>query len=222
MVYERIFKKNNAGKTGTQYQLSELKIPTQRSRGMTPQQPANDSSELSGITRSIKAYFKCLGDIFAWENLQSTVRMALVWSCIAFALHGSMWWLPEYLKHLQNVEYQTHRIEKINEFHNYSSFTGPLENTQFRDSEFLNTKFSKMIFSHVDFINCEFGFFLVSIYMLQKLFFFSQVHLLELTLSTSSLVKRISFSQRLLDRGSSIPTYCRNPLSIAYWKTTRN
>lgn len=160
MVYEKIFKKNNSRKTGTQYQLSELKIPTQRSRGMTPQQPTNnnDNGELSGITRCVKAYFKTFGDIFAWENLQSTVRMALIWGCITFTLHGLMWWCPEYLKHLQTAEYQTHRIEKTNEFHNYSSFTGPLENMQFRDSEFLNTKFSKMIFSHVDFINCELQF----------------------------------------------------------------
>lgn len=53
---QRIYKKNNARKsaTGTQYQLSELELPTKRPRGLAPPSPSNHTSVLADIIYSIE------------------------------------------------------------------------------------------------------------------------------------------------------------------------
>lgn len=54
---QKIYKKNNARKsaTGTQYQLSELELPTKRPRGLAPPSPCNNhTSVLADIIYSIE------------------------------------------------------------------------------------------------------------------------------------------------------------------------
>lgn len=55
-MFQRIYKKNNARKsaTGTQYQLSELELPTKRPRGLAPPSPSNHTSVLADIIYSIE------------------------------------------------------------------------------------------------------------------------------------------------------------------------
>ncbi|XP_014224341.1 synaptic vesicle glycoprotein 2B-like isoform X1 [Trichogramma pretiosum] len=159
MVYQKIYKKNNAQKNaaGAQYQLSELELPNKRPRGLPPPSPANhNTSVLADIMCSIEMFWSSFLELFATPYLKVTVVLLVIWSATAFGLYGLMVWCPEYLKLLRSIDYQAHTERFVGVEYNGKTFNGSLENRQYRDSRFQNCKFIKMVFSHVDFDNCTF------------------------------------------------------------------
>lgn len=158
MVYQRIYKKNNArrGATGAQYQLSELELPTKRPRGLAPPSPSNHTSVLADIIYSIQMFWNSFLELFTAPHLRVTLILLIIWSASSFSLFGLMIWCPEYLKLLRAIEYETLTEDIHGENYTNLTFTGSWENRQYRDSTFRNCKFTKMIFSHVDFDNCTF------------------------------------------------------------------
>ncbi|XP_011861460.1 PREDICTED: synaptic vesicle glycoprotein 2B-like isoform X2 [Vollenhovia emeryi] len=158
MVYQRIYKRNNArkGATGTQYQLSELELPTKRPRGLAPPSPSNHTSVLADIIYSIEMFWNSFLELFATPHLHVTLVLLIIWTAASFSLYGLMIWCPEYLKLLRAREYETETQHFVKEEYNGTTFTGSWENRQYKDSIFSNCKFTKMVFSHVDFDNCTF------------------------------------------------------------------
>ncbi|KYN14381.1 Synaptic vesicle glycoprotein 2B [Trachymyrmex cornetzi] len=158
MVYQRIYKKNNArkGATGAQYQLSELELPTKRPRGLAPPSPSNHTSVLADIIYSIEMFWNSFLELFATPHLRVTLVLLIIWTTASFSIYGLMIWCPEYLKLLRAMEYKNHTQHYQKQEHNGTTFTGSWENRQYKDSTFSNCKFTKMIFSHVDFDNCTF------------------------------------------------------------------
>ncbi|XP_008207955.1 synaptic vesicle glycoprotein 2B isoform X2 [Nasonia vitripennis] len=159
MVYQKIYKKNNAQKSaaGAQYQLSELELPNKRPRGLAPPSPANhNTSVLADIMCSIEMFWSSFLELFSAPHLKVTVVLLVIWSATAFGLYGLMVWCPEYLKLLRSIEYENHTKSLVGEEYVGQTFSGSLENLKYKDSKFQNCKFSKIIFSHVDFDNCTF------------------------------------------------------------------
>lgn len=158
MVYQRIYKKNNArkGATGAQYQLSELELPTKRPRGLAPPSPSNHTSVLADIMYSIEMFWNSFLELFATPHLRVTLVLLIIWTAASFSLYGLMVWCPEYLKLLRAWEYEAHTEHVYGMEFNNKTFTGSWENRQYKDSTFLNCRFTKMVFSHVDFDNCTF------------------------------------------------------------------
>lgn len=158
MVYQRIYKKNNArkGATGAQYQLSELELPTKRPRGLAPPSPSSHTSVLADIIYSIEMFWNSFLELFATPHLRVTLVLLIIWTAASFSLYGLMVWCPEYLKLLRAREYAAHTEHYQNEEFNGTTFTGSWENRQYKDSTFLNCRFTKMVFNHVDFDNCTF------------------------------------------------------------------
>ncbi|XP_076293060.1 synaptic vesicle glycoprotein 2B isoform X1 [Lasioglossum baleicum] len=158
MVYQKIYKKNNArkGATGAQYQLSELELPTKRPRGLAPPSPTNHTSVMADIIYSIEMFWNSFLELFVSPHLRVSIVLIIIWSTVSFGLYGLMVWCPEYLKLIRATEYKNH-TELINgrDYKN-ETFTGSIENRQYRNSTFFNCKFTKMVFSHVDFDNCTF------------------------------------------------------------------
>ncbi|XP_015602591.1 synaptic vesicle glycoprotein 2B isoform X1 [Cephus cinctus] len=158
MVYQRIYKRNNArkGATGAQYQLSELELPSKRPRGLAPPSPTSHASVLADIMYSIEMFWNSFLELFSTPHLRVTVVLLVIWSAAAFGLYGLMVWCPEYLKLLRATEYEAHTKQIVNETFHDQKFTGSLENSQYKNSTFLNCQFTKMVFSHVNFDNCTF------------------------------------------------------------------
>ncbi|KAG7210355.1 hypothetical protein KM043_011891 [Ampulex compressa] len=158
MVYQKIYKKNNArkGAAGAQYQLSELELPTKRPRGLAPPSPTNHTSVLADIIYSIEMFWNSFLELFALPHLRVTIILFIIWSTISFGVYGLMVWCPEYLKLLRATEYKSHTKHVVGETYNDTTFSRSLENMQYKDATFLRCKFTKMIFSHVDFDNCTF------------------------------------------------------------------
>ncbi|XP_076653887.1 synaptic vesicle glycoprotein 2B isoform X2 [Halictus rubicundus] len=158
MVYQKIYKRNNArkGATGAQYQLSELELPTKRPRGLAPPSPTNHTSVMADIIYSIEMFWNSFLELFVSPHLRVSIVLIIIWSTVSFGLYGLMVWCPEYLKLIRATEYKNH-TELINrkDFRN-ETFTGSIENRQYRNSTFFNCKFTKMVFSHVDFDYCTF------------------------------------------------------------------
>lgn len=158
MVYQRIYKKNDSKKAAAEaeYQLSELELPNKRPCPLAPPSPSDHSSVLGDILYSIGMFSSSFLELFSSQHLRATVVLLVIWSASAFGLYGLMIWCPEYVKLLRAIEYKSHtEVFKDQELTN-ETFTGSLENRQYKDSKFFNCKFNKMIFSHVDFDNCTF------------------------------------------------------------------
>ncbi|XP_043278967.1 synaptic vesicle glycoprotein 2B-like isoform X3 [Venturia canescens] len=158
MVYQRIYKRNNArkGVAGAQYQLSELELPSKRPRGLAPPSPANHTSVLADIMYSIEMFWNSFLELFSMPYLRVTVVLLIIWCAVAFGLYGLMVWCPEYLKLIRAKEYESQTEHLVEKEYKDRTFTGSLENRQYIDSRFLNCKFNKMVFSHVNFNNCTF------------------------------------------------------------------
>ncbi|XP_011301471.1 synaptic vesicle glycoprotein 2B-like isoform X1 [Fopius arisanus] len=158
MVYQRIYKRNNARKalSGTQYQLSELELPSKRPRGLAPPSPSGNTSVLNDIMYSIEMFWNSFLQLFSGPYIKVTVMLFIIWCAVAFGLYGLMLWCPEYLKRIRAIEYETQTERFFNEDFIETTFTGSLENRRYRNSRFINCKFNKMVFSHVDFDNCTF------------------------------------------------------------------
>ncbi|KAK2577228.1 hypothetical protein KPH14_003374 [Odynerus spinipes] len=160
MVYQRIYKKNNArkGAAGAQYQLSELELPTKRPRGLAPPSPSTHTSVLADIMYSVEMFWNSFLELFATPHLHVTLVLLLIWSTASFGLYGLMVWCPEYLKLLRATEYEAHTAQFIGKDYDHKVFSVSLENCQYKDSTFSYCKFTKMVLSHVDFVNCTFQF----------------------------------------------------------------
>ncbi|KAH0546868.1 uncharacterized protein LOC123269146 [Cotesia glomerata] len=199
MVYQRIYKSNtrkNITGSGaitatTQYQLSELELPTKRPRrrgqcsgNCSPPSPSlsssvNSSSNnnnnnnnhnhhhhhqcsnstsgvLADITYSIEVFCNSFIQLFSASFLRITITLLVIWSAVGFGLYGLLLWCPEYLKVLRSMEYEQETIRLINKEYINQTFTSSLENRWYKNSKFINCKFNKMVFSHVDFVNCTF------------------------------------------------------------------
>ncbi|XP_043506088.1 synaptic vesicle glycoprotein 2C-like [Polistes fuscatus] len=160
MVYQRIYKKNNArkGAAGAQYQLSELELPTKRPRGLAPPSPSTHTSVLADIMYSIEMFWSSFLELFATPHLRVTIVLLIIWSTASFGLYGLMVWCPEYLKLLRSTEYEAQTAQISGKDFNNHIFSGSMENCQYKDSTFSYCKFTKMVLSHVDFDNCTFQF----------------------------------------------------------------
>ncbi|XP_076241960.1 synaptic vesicle glycoprotein 2B isoform X2 [Calliopsis andreniformis] len=160
MVYQKIYKKNNArkGAAGAQYQLSELELPTKRPRGLAPPSPTNHTSVLADIMYSIEMFWNSFVELFVSPHLRVTIVLIIIWSTVSFGLYGLMVWCPEYLKLLRATEYKNHTKQIFGKVYKNIKFNGSLENCRYKDTTFSECKFTKMVFSHVDFDNCTFQF----------------------------------------------------------------
>ncbi|CAD6233449.1 GSCOCG00007199001-RA-CDS [Cotesia congregata] len=172
MVYQRIYKSNtrkNITGSGaitatTQYQLSELELPTKRPRrrgqcsgNCSPPSPSLSSSvNIADITYSIEVFCNSFIQLFSASFLRITITLLVIWSAVGFGLYGLLLWCPEYLKVLRSMEYEQETIRLINKEYINQTFTSSLENRWYKNSKFINCKFNKMVFSHVDFVNCTF------------------------------------------------------------------
>ncbi|XP_057322020.1 synaptic vesicle glycoprotein 2B-like [Microplitis mediator] len=188
MVYQRIYKSNTRKNiTGagaitatTQYQLSELELPTKRPRRRghcsgtcSPPSPSlsnsvnsnnhnhhqcsnSTSGVLADITYSIQVFCNSFIELFSSSFLRITVTLLVIWSAVGFGLYGLLLWCPEYLKVIRSMEYEQDTIRLINKEYINQTFTSSLENRWYKNSIFINCKFTKMVFSHVDFDNCTF------------------------------------------------------------------
>ncbi|XP_015439033.1 PREDICTED: synaptic vesicle glycoprotein 2B-like isoform X2 [Dufourea novaeangliae] len=158
MVYQKIYKKNNArkGATGAQYQLSELELPSKRPRGLAPPSPTNHTSVMADIIYSIEMFWNSFLELFVSPHLRVSIVLIIIWSTVSFGLYGLMVWCPEYLKLIRATEYKAHTAQISGKEYKNETFTGSLENRQYRNATFLHCRFTKMIFSHVDFDNCTF------------------------------------------------------------------
>ncbi|XP_034947522.1 synaptic vesicle glycoprotein 2B-like [Chelonus insularis] len=175
MVYQRIYKSNNAKKniSASQYQLSELELPTKRPRGSHHRGPSSSSSSpsssnhhhhhyhhtssvLADIIYSIEILLNSFIKLFSVPYLRVTISLIIIWSSVAFGLYGLIHWCPEYLKGIKAMEYQQQTIKLNNKEYFNQTFTVSFENRRYKNSKFINCKFTKMVFSHVNFDNCTF------------------------------------------------------------------
>ncbi|KAK0166445.1 hypothetical protein PV328_004865 [Microctonus aethiopoides] len=158
MVYQRMYKKNNArkGVSGTQYQLSELELPSKRPRGFAPPSPTNHASVLADIIYSIEMFWSSFLELFTITYLRVTICLLVIWCTAAFGLYGLMLWCPEYLKLIRATEYEEQTAKYVDKTYINETFTVSFENRWYKQSKFFNCKFTKMVFSHVDFENCTF------------------------------------------------------------------
>lgn len=159
MVYQRIYKRNNArkGLSGTQYQLSELELPSKRPRGLAPPSPVgHNSSVLADILYSIEMFWSSFLELFSASYIKITVGLLIIWCAISFGLYGLMLWCPEYLKLIRATEYEEQTEKFVEKIYENKTFSVSFENRWYKQSKFFNCKFTQMVFSHVDFDNCTF------------------------------------------------------------------
>ncbi|XP_044002671.1 synaptic vesicle glycoprotein 2B-like isoform X3 [Aphidius gifuensis] len=159
MVYQKIYKKNNTNKntTGSQYQLSELELPSKRSRGQTNLSSSiSDQTVLGDIIHSINLFKNSFCELFTAQYIRVTITLFIIWSTIAFVYYGILIWCPEYLKYIRANEYTLQSKSYYDKEFNGTIFTGSLDNLQYKKSKFFNCQFNKMIISHVKFYNCTF------------------------------------------------------------------
>ncbi|XP_058810447.1 synaptic vesicle glycoprotein 2B-like isoform X2 [Phymastichus coffea] len=160
MVYQRIYNKNNTQRNAVeaQYPLSELELPNKRPRGLASSSSASNHnlSVMADIIYSIEMFGSSFLELFSIPYFKVTVVLLVIWSAAAFGLYGLMLWCPEYLKLLRSMEYKAHTKKLIGQNYVNKTFSGSLENCQYKNSKFLSCRFSKIIFSHIIFDNCTF------------------------------------------------------------------
>lgn len=158
MVYQKIYKKNNSNKdtSGSQYQLSELELPSKRSRLSPPSPPSTNQTVLGDIINSINLFSNSFRELFNAQYIRITIILFLIWSIIGFCYYGIIVWCPEYLKYVRAIDYGLQTKTYINKEYNATLFTDTIENLQYNNTNFLNCQFNKLIINHVKFNNCKF------------------------------------------------------------------
>ncbi|XP_076065847.1 synaptic vesicle glycoprotein 2C-like [Oratosquilla oratoria] len=156
MVYKKIFKWNNAGNPGAEYQLTELELPSGAHRPLHSTPPQGIAKNfLSDLSYGLDQFWGLFFQLFLPPQMHTTIILLVVWFTIAFGFYGLSVWFPEYIKLLQSEEYKKH--EKVIDYEVYEGNvfeSTRFDNVHYTYTIFNNVTFKSVVFNHVLFDNC--------------------------------------------------------------------
>ncbi|XP_042897934.2 synaptic vesicle glycoprotein 2C-like [Parasteatoda tepidariorum] len=150
-VYQKVFRINH--KKTDEYQLSELELPTRRSpnSGLT-----GPGGCISDFLEAIENFWTSFIQILWPPYTKTTCILLIVWATTAFGFYGMSIWFPEYVRKIQEEEYESHASVYANTSVAYQKFGGSLTNHRFENVHFENDVFEDIVLIHCVFTKCHF------------------------------------------------------------------
>lgn len=147
-IYQKIYRSN---RTRGGYSLTELELPGARHRHQAP------ASVLAGMAQSIRLFYESFAQIFNKAHIKSTINLLLIWSIVLFVYHGMTFYVVEYSKAIQTIEYNNQTVKTSSMLFTDQHFNMSLDNMLYIDCQFVNCTFNRIFLSHVAFENCSFS-----------------------------------------------------------------
>ncbi|XP_076323195.1 synaptic vesicle glycoprotein 2C-like [Tachypleus tridentatus] len=152
-VYQEVFKSNHAPKSGMEYQLTELELPTRRPTDISH---TVTKDILTDLFETLDSFWRSFGQVLWPPYSKITMILLVVWVTTSFGFYGISAWSPEYIKKLHVEEHQSNTVDVHNQTIENVEFNATLENINFYGSHFDNVRFNGMVLSHCIFENCVF------------------------------------------------------------------
>lgn len=152
-VYQKVFKTNH--RSGAEYQLSELELPSRRSGNSGIGGSA--AGLLADILEALETFWNSFVQIFWPPFTKMTFILLIVWTTTAFGFYGMSIWFPEYIRKLEEDEYESNATIVFNQTIGPEVLTEALENMQYENVTFIGIGFKDILLNHCIFSNCFFS-----------------------------------------------------------------
>ncbi|XP_013776762.1 synaptic vesicle glycoprotein 2C-like isoform X1 [Limulus polyphemus] len=153
VIYQNIFKTNHAHSPGSEYQLSDMEMPTRQL--FTIPLPTRRGL-LAELIDALDSFWNSLMQIVCRPYTRITAVLLVVWVTTAFGFYGMSIWFPEYIKKITVDEFRARASSEVNKTIHNTVFNNTMENIHYYNTYFENVRFEDMVLSHCTFTNCTF------------------------------------------------------------------